>query len=61
MGDCPHDNWPPGKQIPPKEYYKWTEENYALSTSTIIKVILIFQGCKLGVKSDLLPYTFDRF
>ena len=43
----------PLKQIPAKEYYEWTEQNYALSTSTIIN-----KYCNLGVKSDLLPYNF---
>ena len=41
------------KQISAKEYYEWTEQNYALSTSTIIN-----KYCNLGVKSDLLPYNF---
>ena len=47
------------KQIPPplpKEYYEWTEENYALSTSTII-----YEYYNLGLKSDLLAYFFLDF
>ena len=47
LDDCPPENCPlaikfppkiilPTQAIPLKEYYKWTE-NYALSTSTIIK------------------------
>ena len=44
------------EQLSPKEYYEWTEEKYALCTSTII-----YEYCNLGVTSDLLPYIFYRF
>ena len=39
-----------------KEYYEWTEENYALSMSTII-----YEYFSLGVKSELLQYISYRF
>ena len=68
----PEENWPPENcpltmKFPskiiasfrantPKEYYKLTEENYALCTSTII-----YEYCNLGEKSDLLPNIFYRF
>ena len=48
--NCPHSN-----KFPLNEYYKWTENNYALSTSTII-----YEYCNLGVKSDLLPYILTK-